>query len=401
MRRIVLLGTLLVLTVVGSLLAPVSSAAPATPFDVTGFVEDASAPLPPTSLEGEDVAFLLRPLTRVSTTAEPHVVDGGLTIYGTPSTNYFKQNDQGFYLRSTYEQTVVEGAEVRVAGRYVDAPEGARFIAQYVWNPPYAGGDGTGAVPRCAMQPALSAKPFLFVATIKDARVHAPCTGIGGLPGGFNLRDFQLVSGAAAPAVVSYGGLVDIYVSPTTVYIHEGKRSDFGTVVRARNDVKVWGNFASVRGAWVLVAKVVMSPPGEQAASERVIADVTLLEGESGWSGKSRGPAFNTGDLTASLTWTETSEGWSVSGPWRLSNSAGDVLEGFLEGAVSGGRILADLLLSGGAGYYEGAQGTGTFDGTAGGLTRPTALDGRLDLTVSRGSVSSSESPSPSPSPSP
>ena len=355
------------------------------PFAAIGTVVDNDVPVD--GVEG--TGFLLGSLTETSTTADAGVDENGnLTVSVSPATSYFKAGPSGSYTRSNFSSTVQNGAEMRVHGRRVFNEAGEpQFVAQVIWSPPPPPDDTPGrTLPKCGEENGMSNQAYRFIATVQSRRVNVPCTGIGDQPGGFSLRDLELVAPPISSAgVEAYGGVPQIYTTAATNYYRYGVPSNFDKVVLTGEQVQVDGRYQYLNGAWVFVATRVWSPPAD-ASIVRFNIDEALsaIEMSPGvYEGRSRGGVFfGGGQFKANLTWTPTLTGWAVSGTWNLRNTiTGDRIDGTLSGVVTGLSLKADVSITSGIGRFAGANGTGTLDGSvvAADLTQsPTAFDAHL-----------------------
>lgn len=395
LRRLTLAFVVTLLVVAGPLAMPGGSDAVSEPFAADGTVVEVNSPVG-SSIEGESAAFKIGPPGFVPSSTAASGVDGNghLKIYVTPSTTYYKQSD-GAYTRSTYSATIVQNDLIRVHGRRVLNQAGEfRFIATTIWNgpPPSDGGSSAGSAPACGATNGMSNQAFRFIAVVAERRVRIPCTGIGGQPGGFRLHSLDYLSPAVAQSGVSaYGGAPDIYVTPLTTYRLDGRASSFDEVVLGGLTVQVDGRYQYMQGLWLFVATRVdryTTPPTPAAFTRFNLAEDLDAGYSSGttWQGAGRGGAFFGGsEVRASLTWTQTSSGWSFSGTFQLINSLnGDRLNGSVSGTVSGTSLTSSVTITGGAGRFNNATGAGVLDGTAAlsGSSHPTAFDARLTAAV-------------------
>lgn len=369
---------------------PSAAAQSSTPYVAAGTVTDASAPIDPTPAEGQSLAFVIDNLTEVTPAAASRLASptGPMKVNAGPTTQYFKKNpSSGNYERSTYEATVVEGDAVRVSGRFVDHNGGTTFLASYVWNPPSTPSAGTGTAPGCTnVNEDMSAKPFLVVAKVATTTALVPCTGFGGSPLGFTLQDgtYSQMTPGIDQAIVDYGGYLRIYELPGwTKYIKGNAYSTRQEVVKAGNDVQVYGRYLHLNGGWIAVATYVWSPP---PAAPTSVTTSSTFEAQSTNGTDYTGSGTSSRTVQMTLTWVPNGSNWSFTGTYKLISSEGSRLEGnIVSGSVNNGAVSAVLDVVTGTGAYQGMTGTGSMGGTASPSmpgTPPNALVGNMSFVL-------------------
>jgi hypothetical protein len=390
---------LLAMAVMAGLVAPglVASGAGADPtgsrpFSAIGTVADAAAPVAPTPIEGENASFILNPVHQASLSAREHVTAAGLQVYVTPTTFYYRQDETGAYRRSTYGETVVVGADVRVAGLRFTRDDGTvRFIARAVWNPPNDP-PPPRRQPECGVEQGLRNQAYNVKATIVSTTVHYPCTGFGGYPGGFKLEGFTETPRAdVARGIEAYGHRLEVYVTPLTKYYEGDSPSTWGRVVRRGNEVRVLGRYQHAAGAWIFVAETVYTPPPDRrdTFNPRTRVEAFQTGATNGnaihYEGPSNGPSFGAPDgrFEADIVWTPIGEGpdFTATGTWVLTNGR-NVLRGTLDGETKGSAFDLSLDVTGGEGQWYGSTGGGDMEGQVTPGMPPAAFTGDIRLSV-------------------
>lgn len=405
-RKLLVLTALVAGLLTTALSAPsLSDITGSAAFSAVGTVADATAPIDPSPLEGENQAFVLNPVdaSRTSQTALDYVAaDGSLKIHVTPTTSYYLQDGNGIYRRSDYANVVVETAEVRAAGRRFTSDDGtARFIARAVFRPANDP-PPPGQSPDCGSTLTLKNHAFNVKTTIVSTRAKVPCTGFGGFSGGFTVENFhETPRFSVAEGIEAYGGRLEIYVTPATKYFHGGTVSDWSRVVRHGNEVRVLGRFQHAAGAWVFVAKTVFTPSPAVPDTLNPYTDVEAVRtgvADDGktfhYEGPSNGPVFPApgGRFFADLVWTpKVTGGFTVAGSWVLWDGGPNILRGTLDGETGGTNELGLILsmdVTSGEGFFHGATGTGDMEGEVSPALPgdvPPALAGSIRLSVTKG----------------
>jgi hypothetical protein len=413
MKRPIILALAVLATLLATTLGT-ASADPATDgFATNGTVRSGSPTFDSTGPAGNTGSFVLAGLSGSAGAVQPES-DGTLRVNTDPATVFYAQdrdangNPTGPYKKVTFQEAIRPGRTLRTAGRRVRNAAGQlRYLAQYVWNPPFTPGP-PARTPQCGQATGLQNAGFNIVATIVKNKVHVPCTGVGDQAGGFSLNNFTEFQNWVAPGIDAYDGFgigaLDVYVVPgqtcpspllnvpcipgATEYVKGNRVSDWGSVVLPGNQVRVWGRMQKAEGAWMFAAKLVWTPAPGAAASDRIITDVNAGESSPGtYDGASTGPAFPAGTFSADIAWTQVGTDWTLSGNWRLTGTAGDVLSGTLDGHTSGADLQVALDVTGGRGYYAGAVGGGSLTGTivpSIGVA-PSGFRGKVDMEVVRG----------------
>jgi len=356
--------------------------------------------------------FRLNPVSSTSPGAASYVTADGLEIIVRPDTGYYRKSspEATRYSRSTYDETVVAGEQVRVYGRRVSS----QFIAQYVWNPPPSSQSGPIVFPPCTgtLDPnnpdvseflntsnGIRNAAFSLKGTVLSNRAVLPCTGIGGINGGFrmtNIVDPLTIRADVANAVAAYGGTPTIFTTFATQYYLGNAPSDWNHVVKLGNPIRALGRYQRVSDGWVFVAKIVYSPPPEGGDLLKPSIQINPTETTPGhYEGHNPGgTAFGppNGRFQADIVWTPSGPtDWTLTGTWVLINNANadpngpEVLRGTLDGETEGIDLTLSLEVTSGEGRWFGAVGNGDVEGhIAPNLpgSTPSAFEGNLQLSV-------------------
>jgi hypothetical protein len=361
--------------------------------------------------------FQLNPVSSTSASAQPYVTADGLQILVRPDTGYYYKNPNStHYSRGSYDgstgapATVVVGDQVRVYGRRVSS----QFVAQYVWNPPPTTSSNPNVNPLCTgdLDPndpnaaeflntssGIRNAAFNIKGTVASNRAFLPCTGFGGINGGFRMTDIidpLSIRADVAEAIAAYGGRPSIFVTAATQYYLGHGRSDWNHVIKNGNAVRTLGRYQRVSNGWIFVAKIVWSPPPEGGDTLNPSVDVNPAQTSPGhFEGPNTGgTAFGppNGRFQADVVWTPSGPtDWTVSGTWILINNAtGDpngpeVLRGTLDGFTQGIDIELNLDVTSGEGRWFNAVGSGDLEGSISPTlpgSSPTAFTGRMRLSV-------------------
>lgn len=401
-RRVLVAVALVATALTGVLTEPIGADAVSVQFWAAGPVTNDAAPIPPTPLEGETAGFVIQ-VDSASASAQGYVSPypgGELTIYVTPATNYYKQNDSGVYRPSSYEATVVEGQAVRVSGRRVTRGDTTRFIATRVANPPDPppSGGGGGQVPKCGASLETRFTPFAVAATIVRNRVHFPCS-TGVMAGGIMLEHFtDPLTYSVSRAVEEYGGRLDIYINPAppeaggTRYIKDGRVSTYQEVVRIGNAVRVFGRFVEAADGWLFVAKSIWTGTSGDSSGARPLN--TYIEAARSdpvnpnfYTGISNGPNLDGWTFQSEIGWHPNGADWTATGTWSLTSpDARDVLRGTLSGETDGTALDLGFEITSGEGTFFEHTGGGDFTGDTGPTAAlgvpPSAFTGQLRLVA-------------------
>lgn len=311
--------------------------------------------------------------------------NGQLTISTGDTTNYYYTSQSGgTYLRSNYQQTVVSGASVEVAGHYVQDSFGVmQFSATYIWNPPQpttttSSGGSPGTVPKCGSATGLQVgKPFLVAAVVTYNRTDLPCFTNGNYPTGFKVDNPTYESSGMDSAFAAYGGVLEIDTDAFTKYAYGAYGSTWGQVVEPGTTVYVWGTYYYYLGEWTLLAKLVWAQPPPPSTSTQPITETANVVGSQSppgtgnYTGVVSGSGFSGDTYTGSWNCAADPDttgdpgGTVVTGTWKLSNG-NNTVSGTMSGTIdASGKMDIGMTISNGMGAYTNAQGGGSMTGTA------------------------------------
>jgi len=369
-------------------------------YTAQGTVSNSNAPVPAdaAAAPGEDQAFILDPVTQASASAQPYESTDGsgnsyIEVVVSPETNYFLEDPStGAWNKSTYSQTVVQGATLQVQGHFQNNPDGTTtFFATYVWNPPEppptnSGGGGPGPA-ACGASLTSHLKPFLLSGTIVNNRWSLPCEPASSEPFGFAVGS-PTSPDTVPDAFTAGGGYAQIAYTPATIFEWEGHVSNYATAVYPGNLAEVWGEYVNTaQSGWLFVTKLVYAyptgwtAPTPQAASYQLDTDIAAsaaVTTSGSYSGKSyynpsnpdSNQSYYNDNLNYSASWScsldSNGTDTDVTGTWQLSDTSNDTISGSFAGTVSSaGAIDFGMDVTSGTNVFNTANGGGKMTGTA------------------------------------
>lgn len=333
---------------------------------------------------------------------------GDLTLKVTPDTEYRVYDpDTGTWPRSTYEETIVAGEQIRVGGRQYQVGDTYELYANYVWRPVKPVSDRP-ANPSAEVSDFLFTRTFNALGSVTQLGFRVPTydgvyCGTCGLVVGELVETNNLHVAAVADA--HYGKLPVTVTPDTRYYVEENgtkRKGSFEDIVKGL-DLRVAGKYGFGIDDWRFIASYVWIPDRTQSGGviewrtvqHRTGAGTETADGLEGtrYEGDNVGGDEEVfpGRTALDLDWRfdSTTNQWTMTGTWDAGDLAG---KGSIFGTVDGvwdpatGSLSGDAVISGGTGRHANVVGHGPMLGaTLPGTDPPTEVpDLYFHLRVSR-----------------
>jgi hypothetical protein len=322
----------------------------------------------------------------------PSWVDGArdeqndLTLKVTPETEYRVYDpDTGTWPRATYEETIVEGAEIRVGGRQYQVGDHYELYANYVWRPVKPTNDRPEN-PSGEVTDFLFTRTFNALGTVAQLGIRVPTySGIYCETCGFVVGELVETNNDHVTTVAAaHWDKLPITVTPdTNYYVEENgtkRKGSFEDIAKGI-DLRVAGKYGFDINDWRFIATYVWIP--DRTNSGGVIEWQTLQKQTDAGSDTSNGvdgtrydgdnlagdEEVFPGTTTLALDWSfdSVTNQWTFSGTWDAGDLAGN---GSIFGTVDGiwdpatGSIEGDAVITGGTGRHDNVVGQGPVLGT-------------------------------------
>lgn len=317
--------------------------------------------------------------------------EGDLTIKVDAQTEYRVYDpNTGTWPRATYEETVVEGEEIRVGGRQYQVGSQYELFARYVWRP-VKPDDDRPASPPPDIEDFAFQRTFNVLGTTTQLGVRVPTySGVYCGSCGFVVGELVETNNdhVATIAAAHHGKLPVTVTELTKYYIEEedgSKRQGSLADIEPGVDLRVAGKYGFTADDWVFIANYVWIPnrTGGAGAVEWQTAQSRTDDGSDDTT--TSASATYTGENVAGTDEvfpgrTDLQLEWSldsVTGAWTFSGTfeAGDLAgNGTIFGTIDGtwtpstGSLEGDALITGGTGRHHDIVGVG---GKVSGLTAP------------------------------
>lgn len=407
--KVAALATVVSVTVLSGGTSGAASPTTSQVYELDADVSNANAGTPP-NVSGVTGSFVVHNVAdRTNNTAQAESPDGSLTIELQNSTKFYRCDVNGENCGpSDQGHTVINGARVRVDGKWYRTNGSYEFLATYVFSPPPADVPPPPPNPNPPNPKPTSPKEYAL-ANIYYYQAFIVRTN-SDVAGGFTLGRFVDYGCGTTPGCKTeriaraHNNFLIIDPQPNSkYYLGDGcnyvQTTNTNAVFAegAQNGVAVAGHYTSDVGDWIFFSNNVFAPPPKPANqcgivplpttyNVRVLS--TLAQQSTGtydsptgtwnnsqWQGTNGIGDFGGGITTMTLAWHQDTDGsWDFWGNYRVAASAPDTssISGEINGTASApapgtelSNVNANVTVDQATGKYAGLQGMGSWSGRA------------------------------------
>lgn len=407
--RVVRFGVVvtLVALVVGAFLPASAATYQDNPYKTAGTVDAVGDPVPAL---GVTASFRLSGLynTAGASIEDAKDAQGRVTIYTTANTSFLRQTPNGNYRTASFEEVVVTGENVLVAGRWYVLDGRKTLFANYVWNPPPVAPGTRPPNPQPNLpRDAVIQRLFGVIAIITEQGVALVGSEGWSSAWGFTVGDISSYGSTHVQRIaLHHDNKLRIYYGANTRYwTEEGTTTlDRSSVIKPQRVVRVTGRYSWDGTDWRFIASNVFANPApSQGGPLSTTADLaqqspgthepasatwTTSEYQGRSTGDFDGPTQASLSMTLDWVYDATSGSWEFTGVYTAQkDNSPNSIAGSITGVVTtvDGVQRAEALMSvdEAHGAWEGWTGDGSFEGYAQSVPPPSPSEPPLNLVGS------------------